>query len=101
MARLIDADALKKQSEESAAIEWNQKVAPVSWAYAEEDFAQRIDDAPTIDAVPVVRCKDCRHCKPVVNENCEVVGCWCDEFEIVDVAENHFCSRGERKDGDE
>lgn len=58
-----------------------------------------IEAAPSVEAVPVVRCKDCRHCKPVVNENCEVVGCWCDEFEIVDVAENHFCSRGERKDG--
>lgn len=44
-----------------------------------------IDNAPTIDAVPVVRCKDCkyRHC----SEYCE---CRPDDA---------FCSDGEKMDG--
>ena len=28
------------------------------------DVAEFIDDQPTIDAVPVVRCRDCQHWKP-------------------------------------
>lgn len=48
--RLIDADKLRTirsiQSGDFNSIETIQK-----W----------IDDAPTIDAVPVVRCKDCKH----------------------------------------
>ena len=29
--------------------------------YAEHAIWRTIDDAPVIDAVPVVRCKDCKH----------------------------------------
>lgn len=51
-----------------------------------------IDDAPTVDAVEVVRCKDCK---------------WFNDFgcaiRIVDDSdkptENDYCSFGERKDG--
>ena len=28
---------------------------------AKEDCLGEIEDAPTVDAVPVVRCKDCKH----------------------------------------
>ena len=58
---------------------------------------EAVEDSRTVDAVPVVRCKDCKHCRN---------GCQCDvplgvsemeEYILVD--EDDFCSYGERKDG--
>lgn len=46
--RLIDADALTKLCVEMQNIEWNNKAAPYSWAYAYESFEGDIDNAPTI-----------------------------------------------------
>ena len=34
------------------------------------DVAEFIDDQPTIDAVPVVRCRECNHCDPE-NYHCD------------------------------
>ena len=51
-------------------------------------------EAPTVDAVPVVRCKDCKHYeihKPKVLENCERNGY------IIPMKPDDFCSYGERK----
>lgn len=53
MARLIDVEPLIDECDECINIEWNHKVAPVSWADAEEEFKQRLLDAPTIEAEPV------------------------------------------------
>ena len=59
-----------------------------------------IEEAPTIDAVPVVRCKDCKHRVDWHEEGySEDAGmCICAKPHIV--APNHYCSYGERKDGD-
>ena len=46
--RLIDADALETVFKDMAKCEWNQKVFPISWAYAFEDTIDEIDNAPTI-----------------------------------------------------
>ena len=46
--RLIDADALETVFKDMAKCEWNQKVFPISWAYAFEDTIDEIQDAPTI-----------------------------------------------------
>ena len=46
-----------------------------------------IEAAPTVDAVPVVRCKDCKH---------RYSDSWC---EYVDDDDNFYCARGERKGG--
>ena len=45
-----------------------------------------LDKMPTIDAVPVVRCKDCKH---------RFKDSWC---EYVD-DDNFYCAYGERKEG--
>ena len=52
MTRLIDADALKAVFEEKS----SEAVCGVELCKA---IISRIDEAPTVDAVPVVRCKDC------------------------------------------
>lgn len=46
--RLIDADALETIFKDMAKCEWNQRVSPISWAYAFEDTIDEIDSAPTI-----------------------------------------------------
>ena len=40
--RLIDADALVAVFKDMAKCEWNQKVSPISWAYAFEDTIDEI-----------------------------------------------------------
>ena len=69
-----------------------------------------LNDAPTIDAVPVIRCKDCKHWIPYdwmfsdvwQSKNIDdypenEIGCeYCDSS----MTSNDFCSRGERKDGE-
>ena len=60
-------------------------------------FVEVLKNAPTIDAVPVVRCRECKHFRP-----CEEIDgvswsgfCKYGEFHT---DEEDFCSRGERKD---
>lgn len=83
--RLIDADAL-----------------PVHKAYCVDEAGwgtnfyvvdkSDIDNAPTIDAVPVVRCKDC-----VYNEN---GSCTKSEDCDLDYRPDYFCADGERRSDD-
>ncbi len=56
-----------------------------------EEQIRRIINAPTVDAVPVVRCKDCKwRLQDEVGRNCcELIGCY--------VGETDYCSRGERR----
>ena len=46
-----------------------------------------IKKIPTVDAVEVLRCKDCKH---------RYKDSWC---EYVDDDDNFYCARGERKEG--
>ena len=98
--RLVDATPLECQAKERKENEWNQRVSPTSWAHAEESFLHRIEDAPTVDAVVVTRCKDCKH-KGWVQEPCN--GKSVDYCKVWDCTlrnlESTFCSYGERKDG--
>ena len=56
--------------------------------------AKQISDAPTVDAVPVVRCKDCKY-----HEDEEVGMVYCPNALGGWVGENWFCADGERKEG--
>ena len=73
MERLIDANALLENLKKTS-------------RYFTVKFD--IEEAPTVDAVEVVRCKDCKH---------RYEDSWC---EYVD-DDNFYCARGERKDGAE
>lgn len=57
-----------------------------------------IDTAPTVDAVEVVRCRDCKHRG---TDYCifHIKGEPADE-ELLRKLDNDFCSYGERMDGD-
>ena len=86
MARLIDADALMNEANSDG-------------AYRCED-AKQISEAPTIDAVEVVRCKDCKHYKPQKKSaHWENRANYCNRIVTIKVRPYDFCSYGERKEG--
>ena len=83
--RLIDADALIKEANEEGA-----------YGYVD---ASQIVKAPTVDAVPVVRCRDCIGSSMWHND----VLCGCAVCSLSGMyleSEDSFCSYGERKDGE-
>lgn len=58
-------------------------------------------DKPVVDAVEVVRCKDCKRYTPYRNMQGEEMGEGeCEGYDPC-VPANHYCSRGERKDDGE
>lgn len=96
--RLIDADALKERLKEYC-IDGDEQA--VQW-YDIMGIDETIDNAPTIDAVPVVQCKDCKHFAddyvdtgfgPIPAFSCDVC-----ELYGVGLSLNHYCSCGERED---
>lgn len=86
--RLIDADALLEKMKRTS-------------RYFQVEFD--IEEAPTIEAEPVVRCKECKHWKPSGSKagnsfsDMEYIG-GC-EFTNYFRRESDFCSYGERKEG--
>ena len=96
MARLIDADALldeflKRYTE-------RERDGNLVFAACEvkQDFADMISNAPTVDAVEVVRCRDCAKdglftCPICFIENKELY--------FVNHSPDFYCGEGERKDG--
>lgn len=92
--RLIDANALKNFVSSKSTYWLND------WSTL--GVLAAVDVQPTIDAVEVVRCKDCVKSRPLNRgdrlENQYVDGCvWCMEHSN-GVYEDDFCSYGERKD---
>lgn len=81
--RPIDADALL------------QRAIPLGWSTPKWVSDIVIDDAPTIDAVPVVRCKDCKHWG--IHKSLNVP--WCFEMHI-DKSEDGYCDSGDRREDD-
>ena len=58
-----------------------------------EDVIMMIKTAPTVDAVPVVRCRECKHHHDCGTDFCDALGMDCpDDSEF-------FCSYGERRGG--
>lgn len=91
MSEYIEREALMKDCKRMIAEKRNSKTAPISWSHAYAEFLDNVERAPTVDAVPVTRCKNCRsYNKPKTG--------WCG----VHLDREHpddFCSYGERKDG--
>lgn len=63
--------------------------------YDREQYQKGFDDARK-DAVPVVRCKDCKHLVAVNVKGKGIPTC---RMSGMEVAPAEFCSRGERKNG--
>ena len=97
--RLIDADTLEAKLEEQRKlyIDMDMKGAEHLLVH---DVLHHVWEAPTIDAVPVVRCKDCKRRKSAAKNGrvywngyeyyCEIA-----HYGVLD---DGFCFYGERKD---
>ena len=85
--RLIDANAL------IATLEKIAKEDETPYFHLDE-ITQEIFDAPTVDAVPVVRCKDCKHF--VSPQGVPVCGCFYG-LGFPSLSGDDFCSCGERR----
>lgn len=98
--RLIDADKMAVDESEAYMSAQVQITGDLKWLvnFAAHSKIQRlIADTPTVDAVPVVRCLECKF------------GSWDSEPDDAMVcvrtndgfwrSGNDFCSRGERKEG--
>ena len=96
--RLIDADALMEDLRIAKPITETEAVA-FRFAYL------KVKDAPAVDAVPVVRCKDCKHQEKTFHadkrmKNGGYYVYFCDlaeDYSHVCLDED-FCSKGERRD---
>ena len=99
--RLIDADRLNKPiyAEEDNITGSGMSYDEICGYNDGIDIAwNKIDGAPTIDAVPVVRCKDC--IRRYDTDECPM--CFLIEGKYYEYTNgNGFCDRGERKEGDE
>ena len=103
--RLIDADALQNI------------LLPITTALEHEygslggavsGCMKHIDNAPTVDAVPVVRCRECKHFRHYGKTSLFINGKnikagWCQRRISYDeeyrMTADDFCSYGERKEG--
>ena len=92
--RLIDANALKERAIRMVTV---NSLGNKQHCYFKAVGTDEIDKAPTVDAVEVIRCKDCKYGE-VDNADfhdqylCHISGSdW--------NCGNHFCSYGERKEG--
>ena len=84
--RLIDADATKR------------RVADTFFDTLIPCVNRALDDSPTVDAVPVVRCKDCVNGTVFVNkQGAEYVDCVLDDYSVRKPTD--YCSYGKRKEG--
>ena len=92
MSRLIDADAL-------GVGRCSKDILPAAYCAGWNGLIELIEKAPTIDAVPVVRCRQCVNC---LIDNTERKYHLCMRHNSIfprKVDLMDFCSYGERKEG--
>ena len=90
--RLIDADRLSEAIYDNVSAPYEEAV------WAKEDCLAEIEAAQTVDAVPVVRCKDCVNGTVFVNkQGAEYVDCVLDDYSVRKPTD--YCSYGKRKEG--
>ena len=88
MADLIERDALLDKME--GRYKFSSGQAHKAYGIAIDDIC----DAPAVDAVPVVRCKDCRYFSAEDMPSCTSA------YGMTDPEQDDFCSYGERRKDD-
>ena len=96
--RIIDADAMMRVYQEVLC----NHVSCIECSFFMDDkycrFETMLSEAPTVDAVPVVRCKDCVNGTVFVNkQGAEYVDCVLDDYSVRKPID--YCSYGKRKEG--
>ena len=119
MGRLIDGDALYKAMQDAeelarrrvrdteSMLPYPNNLNPAYTRYlAQMDertkAKEMVADAPTVDAVPVVRCGECKYWdrSPSCSATPQYHACKRRIFADVHTMRDDFCSQGERKDSD-
>lgn len=85
--RLIDADALFTD------LDGTMAVSPTGYIHG-DTVADMIGDQPTFDAVPVIRCKDCKH----RYSTCPMITIHPTGSLTFRAQDDWFCFMGERKE---
>ena len=101
--RLIDADQMAVDESEAYMSAQVQITDDLNWLVnfsAHSKIQKLIADTPTVDAVPVVRCKDCMHYLIVDEfEGGKRYMCKVNHFSYINSdGDMHYCSYGERKE---
>lgn len=93
--RLIDADGLKARLKEYCV----DGDTDIEKYYEIMGIDECIDETPTVDAVEVVRCKDCKRCKiqSWYEIDRKVTLYYCKEYKFYKDSDD-YCSFGERKE---
>lgn len=97
--RLIDANALKKHLRNLVASGGHKYYRKGMDDTLHRHMPNIIDDQPTVDAVPVVRCRDCRKSSirnDVITRQKEYICLLTRDHREVEA--DGFCSAGERKE---
>lgn len=93
MSRYIDADALTWLVEE-----YKLAISPITEEQERDnrlplqmltEFENIIAEQPTVDTVPVVRCRECEHRKPPTD--------YCEKLCKAYVPDDFYCKYGERR----
>lgn len=95
--RLIDADALDKIMGEAYLSLFNEYGSFDAYAMGYESAVCAVEAAPTIDAVEVVRCKDCKHYE---NHRLKVFENCVRNERYIPMKPDDFCSYGERRNNE-
>lgn len=91
MGRLIDADVLSKEFDRRCSGDCCNCEEDTNT----ESGCKIIDEAPTVDAVPVVRCRDCKYSEPYNGSTKSTLRLKC--LYRSGVLENWFCEHGKRR----
>ena len=92
MSELIDRQALKAAhglGTDCCNCKQNARSCQYDRDFSRMDFCEWLDDAPTIDAVPVVRCGECIYANTVG---------FCTKNELF-IDDDWYCAYGERREG--
>ena len=93
--RLIDADWVAERLKE-----WRNWIAETcgendDYVLCLDTVLMKLDDAPTADAVEVVRCKDCKFFR---RYGFRLEYADCIKFDYYDTTEDGYCAWGERRE---
>ena len=90
-------DVMEKSSSKKRLIDYYYLAEKIECPGEPLVYWHDIEAAPTVDAVPVVRCRECKHCDPE-NYHCDHP---MSTAAPLSRKPDDFCSYGERKEGDD
>ena len=90
-----EMDVMEKQSSEKRLIDYYYLAEKIECPGEPLVYWYDIEAAPTVDAVEVIRCRECKHCDPE-NHHCDHP---MSTSAPLSRKPDDFCSYGERKEG--